>query len=232
MRYLGDSVVRVVVAESDPTEAISVTAVFRRLGFEVSWAEDGRSAITSSSRADLVMLGLEQPDLDGLEVCRRIRAGSAVPIIATGLRDRELDVVVGLNAGLDAYLPRPYGLRELVARVNAILRRTHGPDGPAEQIAHGPLRINSLTREVSMRDRPVSLTRKEFDLLYLLAAEPDTLLSRKQIMSVVWDDEWAHSSRTLDTHVSSLRSKLGDHSAVVTIRGVGFRIGYQKPVED
>jgi DNA-binding response OmpR family regulator len=225
-------VVDIVVAESDQAEALGIAGWFRRQGFKVSLAGTGRSAIKSATAVDLVILGLNQPDLDGLEVCQRIRARSMVPILAIGSPDRESDLVMGLRSGLDAYVTRPYNPRELVARVNAILRRTRGADESGDEIERGPLRINSMTREVSMRSRQVHLTRKEFDLLHLLASEPDAVLSRRRIMSEVWDDEWAQSSRTLDTHVSSLRSKLGDHSAILTVRGVGFRIGRLRHVDD
>jgi DNA-binding response OmpR family regulator len=221
-------VVRILVAESDPVEALTIAGAFRRHGFEVSRAETGTKAVALSPTADLVVLSLELPDLDGLEVCRRIRLDSSVPIIATTARDTEIDLVVGFRAGLDAYLTRPYGLRELLARAEAILRRTQVRDAGGEPVSRGPLRINSQTREVYLHGRPIQVTRKEFDLLYLLAAEPDTLFSRRHIMSVVWEDEWAQSNRTIDTHVSSLRNKLGDPAAIRTVRGIGFRIGYQE----
>jgi DNA-binding response OmpR family regulator len=224
--------VRVLVAESDHAEELRVTGVLLRQGFDVSRAENGTAAIASSSTTDLVLLSLEQPDLDGLEVCRRIRAASRVPIVATGSKDMQLDLVVALRAGLDAYLPRPYGFRELVARVNAILRRTIAVSGQVDVISRGSLRINAQTREVFMYGRPISVTRKEFDLLHLLASEPDTLFTRRRIMSAVWEDEWAMSSRTIDTHVSTLRNKLGEQSAIITVRGIGFRIGCLRPASD
>jgi DNA-binding response OmpR family regulator len=221
-------VVQILVAESDPVEALTLAGAFRRHGFDVTETESGSAAVTLSPVVDLVVLGLDLPDLDGLEVCRRIRLDSAVPIIATAERDTEVDIIVGLRAGMDAYLTRPVGLRELLARSQAILRRTLVPGASFEPISIGPLRINSQTREVSVCGRAVQLTRKEFDLLHLLAAQPETLFSRRHIMSVVWRDEWARSSRTIDTHVSSLRGKLGDTGAIQTVRGVGFRIGYRR----
>lgn len=198
---------------------------FRRHGFDVSSVQNGTAAIALSSTVDLVVLGLELPDLDGLEVCRRIRTRSSVPIIATTVRGTGADLVTGLRAGLDAYLIRPYGRRELVARAESILRRTHPRSQRGDAVGYGPLRIGFSTREVHVHGRPVSLTRKEFDLLRLLASEPSTVFSRREIMSAVWKDEWAQSTRTIDTHVSSLRNKLGDPSIIVTVRGVGFRIG-------
>lgn len=176
-------------------------------------------------RADLVLLNLELPDLDGLEVCRGIRASCDIPIIAVTARCTELDRVLGLHAGLDDYLVRPYGFRELIARIEAVMRRAR-PQWPAVQtISRGPLRINFSTREVCLNDQLINVTRKEFDLLYLLARQPETVVSRKQIMSQVWDVEWTGCSRTIDTHVNSLRKKLGASTWIITVRGVGFRFG-------
>ncbi|HKS46590.1 MAG TPA: response regulator transcription factor [Amycolatopsis sp.] len=209
---------------SDPDEACAVTELFRRHGFEVWRVDDGRAAVTAAHTADLVVLDMGLPDLDGLEVCRRIRIRGAVPIIATSREGTGLDLVTGLRAGLDAYLIHPYGRRELVARAEAILRRTGACRSAV--ITCGPLRINPPTREVVAYGRRVVLTLKEFELLWLLAADPDMVFRRRQIMSAVWHDEWGGSSRTIDTHVSSLRRKLGDPAAITTVRGVGFRIGY------
>lgn len=222
---------RIVIAESDPTEALTVAGAFRRHGFEVRNAVTGEAAIELSPGADLLVLSVDLPDLHGLEVCRRIRLANSVPIIATAGADTETDIVLGLRAGCDAWLTRPYGLRELLARAQAILRRTQSGGGTGfAPIEVGPLRINVQTREVFLCGREVALTRKEFDLLHLLAAQPGTLFSRRQIMAAVWQDDWARSSRTIDTHVSSLRGKLGDPNVIRTVRGVGFRIGYNSPV--
>ncbi len=219
--------VQILVAESDAAEALTVSAEFRRHGFEAALVTSGLEAAALAPEADLLVLGLQLPDLNGLEVCRRIRIRSDVPIIATGAQGTEIDIVEGLRAGFDACLVHPYGLRELLARAQAILRRTHRSAAAVGPISLGPLRLNPRTREAHARGRQVQLTRKEFDLLYLLAAQPTTLFSRRHIMSVVWGDERAQSSRTIDTHVSSLRGKLGDVSAIRTVRSVGFRIGYQ-----
>jgi DNA-binding response OmpR family regulator len=217
---------QILVAERDPTEERTVAEVFERNGFEVARAASGAEATALAPAADLLVLALDLPDLDGLEVCRRIRLTSPVPVIGTASPHATVDVVVGLRAGLDAYLVRPHRARELVARAQAILRRTLRPVPATAPISVGPVRIDTQTREVHIRDRLVQLTRKEFDLLYLLAAQPETLFSRRHIMAAVWGDESAQSSRTIDTHVSSLRGKVGDASMIRTVRGVGFQIGY------
>jgi DNA-binding response OmpR family regulator len=218
--------VRILVAESDPVELLTVAGTLRRHGFEVPTANTAESVITTAPTVDLVVLGLPIPGVDGLDLCARIRARSSVPIIGTVPRGSPIDVVTGLRAGLDAHLTRPFGLRELVARVDSILRRTLEGGVEWSAISCGPLRIDVRTREVYRCGERIQVTRKEFDLLRLLAAEPDRLFSRREIMGAVWDDQWGRSDRTIDTHVNSLRNKIGDPAAITTVRGVGFRIGY------
>src|SRR5690606_24191360 len=135
----------------------------------------------------------------------------------------ELDRVLGLQAGADDYVVKPYGFRELMARIEAVMRRTHRHHGKGNVLLHGPLRIDASLREVSVHGRRIEVTRKELDLLCLLASFPDTVIPRKRIMNEVWGDTW--SRRTVDTHVSSLRNKLGRSDWIITVRGVGFRLG-------
>ncbi|WP_246562406.1 response regulator transcription factor [Streptomyces roseirectus] len=172
-----------------------------RQGYAAQRVATGRAALDAYERADLVLMDLDLPDLDGLGVCRRIRAGSAVPVIAVTARGSEPDRVPGPQAGADDYVVKPYGLREPVARVDVSARRVT-PDG-----------------------RPVGLTREEFDLVHLLAARPDTVVPRKRIMREVWGDAW--SRRTIDTHIGNIRGTLGSPGWVVTVRGVGFPLGRQ-----
>lgn len=214
---------RVLVVEGDSVEADELSRGLRQHGYEVDNVADGMEAMTSVSDADLLLLSLELPDLDGLEVCRRLRKTNDIPIIALTVRDTELDRVLGFQAGVDDCLTKPYGVRELVARMEAIMRRARPPRPPV--IGEDGLRIDARTREVRVDGRLVVVTRKEFDLLQLLASEPDAVFSRQQIMALVWGEEHMESSRTIDTHVSSLRSKLGSRSWIVTFRGVGFRLG-------
>lgn len=214
------------MVENDTIIAESLTYGLRRHGYRSESVDTGIRALSTYHRAELVLLDLELPDLDGLEVCRRIRASCDIPIIAVTARCTELDQVLGLQAGLDDYLVKPYGFRELIARIEAVMRRAR-PRRPAVQtISRGPLRIDFGTREVRINDQLINVTRKEFDLLYLLARQPETVVSRQQIMSTVWDVEWTRCSRTIDTHVNSLRKKLGASTWIITVRGVGFRFGY------
>jgi len=214
---------RVLVVESDVQYAESLIHGLRRHGHEVDVVECGGMALQVYGHADLVLIDLELPDLDGLEVCRAIRTVSDIPIIALTARGTELDRVLGLQAGADDYMVKPYGFRELMARMQAVMRRARPAPRPAEVISHGPLRIDAGSREVSLYGRPVVVTRKEFDLLHLLASHPGSVIPRNRLMQQVWGDSW--SRRTVDTHVSSLRNKLGASDWIITIRGVGFRLG-------
>ncbi|UQX05190.1 response regulator transcription factor [Streptomyces sp. RerS4] len=198
--------------------------MLRRHGHEPSWVRSGDAALRGYGDVDLLLLDLELPDLDGLEVCRRVRSDSTVPLIALTARGDELDRVLGLRAGADDYLVKPYSFLELMARIEAVMRRVAQvrPD-TAAVIRRGPLRIDRATRQVTVDGRRIDVTPKEFDLLHLLASHPDAVLPRKEIMQRVWGDSW--SRRTIDTHVSSLRGKLGRSEWILTVRGVGFQFG-------
>ncbi|UFR07440.1 response regulator transcription factor [Streptomyces sp. Go40/10] len=222
----GGQALQVLVVENDAPAAEDLTQELRRNGYLATSVSTGAEALQAHSGVDMVLLDLDLPDLDGLEVCRRIRVVGNVPIISMTSRGAELDCVLGLQAGADDYITKPYGLRELLARMEAVLRRVRPHTPQAQVVTHGPLRIDAAARELLLDGRRVDLTPKEFDLLYQLASQPGTTLSRRQLLSRVWDDEWSQSSRTIDTHVSSLRSKLGSSRWIVTVRGVGFRIGH------
>jgi DNA-binding response OmpR family regulator len=214
---------RVLVVESDTEDAESLIRGLTKHGHTVERAETGQAALRGYQHADLILLDLELPDLDGLEVCQEVRSACDIPVIAVTARGSELDRVLGLQAGADDYLVKPYGFRELMARIEAVMRRIQ----PAahDVVSHGPLHIDSSSRQVSVHGRRVEVTRKEFDLLHLLASHPGTVISRHRIMRQVWGDSW--SRRTIDTHVSSLRKKLGAGDWITTVRGVGLQFSHQ-----
>lgn len=213
---------RILVVENNPGDAECLVRGLQKHSHDVDHVLTGGAALQAYEASDLVLLDLELPDLDGLDVCRDIRRSSDIPVIAVTALGSELDRVLGLQAGADDYLVKPYGFRELMARMEAVMRRAgQQPDTGGGVIEHGSLSIDAHSREVCVNGACVEVTRKEFDLLYLLASHPGTVISRQQLMQRVWGGTW--SRRTVDTHVSSLRSKLGVSDCIVTVRGVGFR---------
>ncbi|MDT3397073.1 response regulator transcription factor [Streptomyces sp. B1866] len=215
---------RVLVVDPDKEAAAALAERLERNGYEVSRAATGQAALAAWVHADLVLLDLRLPDVDALEVCARIRGRGTTPVITLAAGDTELDRVLSLRSGADDCLIKPYGYRELVARMRAVMRRLAVPSGTSA-LSHGALRIDPRGRQVRVGDSVINVTRKEFDILYLLASLPQTVLSRRDLMAKVWADEWSVSSRTVDTHISSLRGKLGAGDWIVTVRGVGYRLG-------
>ena len=173
---------------------------------------------------DVVVLDLGLPDLDGVEVIRRLRWWSDVPVVVLSARHGSDDKIQALDAGADDYVTKPFGVREVVARMRAVLRRVQpkAETEPAQE--HGRLRIDRRGRRVHLDGAEVDLTPKEFDLLAFLAEEPGAVFTREQIMEAVWDENWFGPTKTLDVHVGVLRRKLGDAAALETVRGVGFRL--------
>ncbi|MFJ5927762.1 response regulator transcription factor [Kitasatospora sp. NPDC092948] len=225
----------VLIVEGQDSPAQALAARFERHGYDVATVSTGAAALARCDDTDIILLNLELPDLDGLEVCRRIHSISDTPLIAFTDRGSDLDRVLGLQAGADDCLDKPYEFRELLARIEAIMRRARkarsAPSTPVGALTVGDICIDGASREVRLRGKPVQLTRKEFDLLHYLARHSDTVVSRRRLMSEIWDDTSSHAlgpraSRTIDTHVSSLRSKLGHSGWILTVRGVGFRIGH------
>lgn len=216
---------RLLVVEDDPTIAEPLRTGLLREGFEVDLVDTGAGAL-AADECDLVLLDLGLPDLDGRVVCRQLRERSNVPIIVVTARGDEIDRVILLELGADDYVVKPFGFRELVARIRAVLRRT-GPNQPQTQtdvrIEVGLLQIDTRTRNVSYDGRPVALTPKEHDLLVYLARDPDVVHTREQILEDVWDENWWGSTKTLDVHIASLRKKLTPET-IETVRGVGFRL--------
>jgi len=217
---------RVLLVEDDAGIAESVRDGLRRHQFDVEVTDRGQRALELGPAVDVVLLDLGLPDIDGVDVCRQLRAVSDVPIIVVTARDDELDRVVGLEVGADDYVVKPFGMRELIARIRAVSRRsaraTSGDDD--RRVMHvGELTVDPRTRRVTVSGREIELTPKEFDLLSALAAEPETVLRREDLLEQVWDMNWFGSTKTLDVHVASLRKKLGDPGWIETVRGVGFR---------
>jgi two-component system, OmpR family, response regulator RegX3 len=215
---------RVLLVEDDDSIAEPLASGLARHSFQVSRARTGAEALAAPPH-DVVLLDLGLPDMDGLDVCRRLRAGSAVPIIiVVTARSEEVDRVVGLELGADDYVVKPFGFRELVARIRAVARRAQ-PAGPGEEPQRlGRLELDRRQRRVRVDGTEVPLTAKEFDLLALLAEDPGTVFGRDQILEQVWDPHWYGPTKTLDVHVASVRKKLGDPGWIETVRGVGFRL--------
>jgi DNA-binding response OmpR family regulator len=205
-----------------------------RDGFRVLQARDGEEALErfAAERVDLVVLDLMLPKLDGLEVCKRLRAISEVPIIMLTARDDELDKVLGLELGADDYITKPFSIREFRSRVRALLRRASAPRRVAtdgESISAGGLRIDLPRRTVEVRGRPVQLTYVEFELLRTLAGQPGRVYSRRMLLEALWGAADFREPRTIDVHVRHLREKLERDPAepeyILTVRGVGYRFG-------
>jgi DNA-binding response OmpR family regulator len=205
-----------------------------REGFRVLQARDGEEALErfASERVDLVVLDLMLPKLDGLEVCKRLRAMSEVPIIMLTARDDELDKVLGLELGADDYITKPFSIREFRSRVRALLRRASAPRQVAtdgEAISAGGLRIDLARRTVEVQGRPVQLTYVEFELLRTLANQPGRVYSRRMLLEALWGAADYREPRTIDVHVRHLREKLERDPAepeyILTVRGVGYRFG-------
>ena len=217
-----DLLVHLLVVEDEDAIAEPLVEGLRREGFAVTRVATGAAALDALP-ADLVLLDLRLPDTDGYTVCRELRARSDVPIIMVTAKGEEIDRVVGLELGADDYVVKPYGLRELVARIRAVSRRT-SVRAAAHVLRAGPIEMDVPGRRASISGRELALTVKEFDLLALLVREAGTVVDRRTILREVWDTTWLGSSKTVDVHVASLRKKLGDPTLIETVRGVGLRV--------
>jgi DNA-binding response OmpR family regulator len=219
---------RVLVVEDEEDIAFPLVRTLEREGYEVHWVDSGQKALddVAAHHADVVILDLGLPDMDGLEVCRKARDnGYDGAIMIVTARAGELDRVVGLDYGADDYMAKPFGLAELQARVRALLRRTSA--AAAADGVDGGLRIDVAARRVFSGDDEVPLTGKEFEVLNVLVANKDKVVSRTRLMADVWDENWYGSTKTLDVTIGRLRQKLesvGVQEKVVAVRGVGFRL--------
>lgn len=235
----------VLLVEDDAAIAEPLERGLKRYGHTVHRVTTGREALRTGTTWDLVLLDLGLPDIDGLDVCRQLRADSDVPLIMISARDSEADKVVGLELGADDYLVKPFLIRELIARMRAVQRRrTSAPPPPAPEpfqsgrpgvvidlpapgprpARYGRVVLDRPAHRVFLDGTEVPLAPREFALLAFLTAQPDVLVTRETIMSSVWDANWFGPTKTLDTHVSTLRHKFGDALTIQAVRGVGFRL--------
>jgi len=240
----GDSAgYRALVVDDEVPLASVVASYLEREHFEVSIAHNGKDAVALAREIDpdVVVLDLALPGMDGLEVCRQLRTFSDAYVVMLTARDTEMDTIIGLSVGADDYVTKPFSPRELVARIRAMLRRPRtvaaateadaNPNQPPPRV-FGELRIDVAGREVFVGERPITLTRTEFDVLAALSARPGVVFSRRQLLDAVWTESWVGNEHLVDVHIGHLRRKLGDDPAnpryVMTVRGVGYRMGTGK----
>jgi DNA-binding response OmpR family regulator len=218
----------IVVVEDDTNIADLVDMYLRREGFRVIQAGTGEMGLAAidRERPRMVILDVGLPgSIDGLEVCRRVRAKQSLPVLMLTARDGEVDRVLGLELGADDYVTKPFSPRELVARVKAILRRSDGTTEHNEVLMAGGVEVDVVRREARIDGEPVALASKEFQLLQFLAERPGRALSRQQLLDGVWGPGWYGDDRTVDAHVRQLRKKLGDALPLSTVWGMGYRLG-------
>ena len=214
----------VLVVEDDQAIASSLILGLKSAGMNVTHVSNGQQALLAS-QYDVMLLDIGLPDIDGFEVCRRVRLTSRVPIIMLTARADEIDRVFGLETGADDYVAKPFGLRELVARIRAVTRRLTPQDAQdkSSAIVIGQLSLDPATRRASLDETQLELTTKEFDLLEFFVREPDVVHRRNEILETVWDTAWYGPTKTLDAHIAALRKKLGHPEWITAVRGVGFR---------
>jgi DNA-binding response OmpR family regulator len=220
---------KVLVVEDEASIASFVSLYLRNAGYDVKTVGSGSDALIQAASGDLslIILDLMLPDMDGIEVCRRLRKGSDVPILMLTARDEDVDKIIGLEVGADDYMTKPFNPRELVARVKSILRRAAPERRELETkiLTHGVLSIDAGRREVRVGEEEIQLAPKEFDLLWELLDHKGLVLTRDQLLERVWGYTFAGDTRTVDVHVRQLRRKLGDASPIVTVWGVGYKVG-------
>ncbi len=222
---------RVLVVEDEESYSDALSYMLRKEGFEVAIAANGHDALTEFDRngADIVLLDVMLPGIPGTEVCRQIRASSAVPVIMVSAKDDEVDKVVGLELGADDYVTKPYSPRELVARIRAVLRRGPLESAPDSSVLEaGPVRMDVERHVVTVDGTEQRLPLKEFELLEMFLRNPGRVLTRGQLIDRVWGSDYVGDTKTLDVHVTRLRAKLepdpGEPKYLVTVRGLGYKL--------
>ena len=220
----------ILLVEDDDRVAAALRPALHRNGMTTTRLAHGRGVVDHLTGVDVVLLDLGLPDIDGVDVCREIRAVSEVPVIVVSARGEVDDRILGLHSGADDYLVKPYDIGELLARVHAVYRRRRvvpaaGPAGPDDVVVIDDVSVDLHRHSVTVAGRPVNLTRKEFQVLALLASSGGAVCTRSRIVAEVWGRSWAGANRTLDVHVATLRTKLGRADLVQTVRGVGYRLG-------
>jgi two-component system, OmpR family, alkaline phosphatase synthesis response regulator PhoP len=222
------SVPTILVVEDESSIASFVSLYLKNAGYAVKTAATGSDALTQVAIQEpaLIVLDLMLPDIDGIEVCKRVRQHSDVPILMLTARDEDVDKIIGLEVGADDYLTKPFNPRELVARIRSILRRAtpERRDRESEVIVHGDLTVDAGRREARVGDEEIQLAPKEFDLLWELLDHRGLVLTRDQLLERVWGYTFAGDTRTVDVHVRQVRRKLGDASPIVTVWGVGYKV--------
>jgi DNA-binding response OmpR family regulator len=218
----------ILIVEDEHSIASFVSLYLKNAGYGVRAVTTGAGALNAvaAEMPSLIILDLNLPDSDGIEICRRIRKGSDVPILMLTARDEDVDKIIGLEVGADDYLTKPFNPRELVARVKSVLRRATSDRrlDAGEELRHGDLLVNAARREVLVGDEEIQLAPKEFDLLWELLYHRGIVLTRDQLLERVWGYTFAGDTRTVDVHVRQVRRKLGDASPIVTVWGVGYKV--------
>jgi DNA-binding response OmpR family regulator len=222
--------VRILIVEDDPSVADGIIDGLESASFHAKHVGTGAEALSAIGEFDpeLVLLDLGLPDMDGTDVCRQLRKISQVPIIVVSARDEEIDRVIALEIGADDYVVKPFGMRELIARIKAVARRSANSEPSTAAMSErefGPLRIDTRSIRVSMSGEEIHLTPKEFELLVYLSDDPGAVHRRTDILHDVWDTNWYGTTKTLDAHVAAIRKKLGNSAWIESVRGVGFRFG-------
>ncbi len=219
---------KILIVEDDDRVAAALSAFLRKRGYATEVAPTGAEALGAiGSDTEVVLLDLGLPDIDGIDLCRRIRSQTGVPIIIATARSHVQDRIMGLRAGADDFVVKPYDVRELVARIEAVTRRTRAmPPEPEQQFraAACGVQIDLLTRQVLVDGAEIELTRKEFDIVAVLARYPGVAVPRERLIREVWNTDWHAFSRSLEVHVGSIRRKTGRGELIETVRGVGYRM--------